>query len=241
MMRTDGRKDLDRWVVWGGVLGRDGLFRLSRYILVGLGRWSSGYFTAETNELENEVCSPTVNHFLSAISTSCPTSAQPGGRQILKGEQTLGYLGVVNPVTSEEDVPLRGLTSKAYSESKCWTPGNLKGPEVRRDVQFITSSQKSSSDWRREDFLFFTGHGPFAHSLYRFRLIPTPFCACGKEGTPLHYIADCDLTESWHLTKPADNLKYLWFRRVAGNPLLRSKIRQAIQHMHANQDLFKPD
>ncbi|GBN94532.1 hypothetical protein AVEN_186227-1 [Araneus ventricosus] len=25
-----------------------------------------------------------------------------------KGDQTLGYLGVVNPVTSEEDVPLRG-------------------------------------------------------------------------------------------------------------------------------------
>ncbi|GBL98397.1 hypothetical protein AVEN_187735-1 [Araneus ventricosus] len=26
-----------------------------------------------------------------------------------KGEQTLGYLGVVKPVTSKEDVPLRGL------------------------------------------------------------------------------------------------------------------------------------
>ncbi|GBM60985.1 hypothetical protein AVEN_264330-1 [Araneus ventricosus] len=30
-------------------------------------------------------------------------------RQNSKGEQTLGYLGVVNPVTSEEDVPLRGM------------------------------------------------------------------------------------------------------------------------------------
>ncbi|GBN32580.1 hypothetical protein AVEN_200346-1 [Araneus ventricosus] len=27
----------------------------------------------------------------------------------LKGDQTLGYVGVVNPVTSKEDVPLRGL------------------------------------------------------------------------------------------------------------------------------------
>ncbi|GBM91813.1 hypothetical protein AVEN_175473-1 [Araneus ventricosus] len=26
-----------------------------------------------------------------------------------KGEQTLGYLGVVKPVTPEEDVPLRGV------------------------------------------------------------------------------------------------------------------------------------
>ncbi|GBO08401.1 hypothetical protein AVEN_171610-1 [Araneus ventricosus] len=29
-------------------------------------------------------------------------------RQNSKGEQTLGYLGVVIPVTSKEDVPLRG-------------------------------------------------------------------------------------------------------------------------------------
>ncbi|GBO39512.1 hypothetical protein AVEN_90542-1 [Araneus ventricosus] len=31
------------------------------------------------------------------------------GRQKTEGEQTLGYLGVVNPVTSEEDVPLKGV------------------------------------------------------------------------------------------------------------------------------------
>ncbi|GBL59178.1 hypothetical protein AVEN_216135-1 [Araneus ventricosus] len=30
-------------------------------------------------------------------------------RQNSKGEQTLGYLGVVKPVTPEEDVPLRGV------------------------------------------------------------------------------------------------------------------------------------
>ncbi|GBM28939.1 hypothetical protein AVEN_265314-1 [Araneus ventricosus] len=29
-----------------------------------------------------------------------------------KGEQTLGYLGVVNPVTPKEDVPLRGILGK---------------------------------------------------------------------------------------------------------------------------------
>ncbi|GBN28191.1 hypothetical protein AVEN_129293-1 [Araneus ventricosus] len=28
----------------------------------------------------------------------------------LKGDQTLGYLGVVNPVTPEKDVPLRGYS-----------------------------------------------------------------------------------------------------------------------------------
>ncbi|GBN54509.1 hypothetical protein AVEN_98497-1 [Araneus ventricosus] len=33
-------------------------------------------------------------------------------RHNTKGEQTLGYLGVVNPVTPKEDVPLRGLISQ---------------------------------------------------------------------------------------------------------------------------------
>ncbi|GBM90801.1 hypothetical protein AVEN_33923-1 [Araneus ventricosus] len=45
------------------------------------------------------------------------------GRQKTEGEQTLGYLGVVNPVTSEEDVPLRGRRlrdsiSKEFSKSR---------------------------------------------------------------------------------------------------------------------------
>ncbi|GBM11152.1 hypothetical protein AVEN_243023-1 [Araneus ventricosus] len=31
------------------------------------------------------------------------------GGKIRKGDQTLGYLGVVKPVTPGEDVPLRGL------------------------------------------------------------------------------------------------------------------------------------
>ncbi|GBM69481.1 hypothetical protein AVEN_245380-1 [Araneus ventricosus] len=35
-------------------------------------------------------------------------SKKQKGRQKTEGEQTLGYLGVVNPVTYEEDVPLRG-------------------------------------------------------------------------------------------------------------------------------------
>ncbi|GBM48038.1 hypothetical protein AVEN_34366-1 [Araneus ventricosus] len=36
-------------------------------------------------------------------------------RQNSKGEQTLGYLGVVKPVTSIEDVPLRG--TKAWQNA----------------------------------------------------------------------------------------------------------------------------
>ncbi|GBN01505.1 hypothetical protein AVEN_140393-1 [Araneus ventricosus] len=37
-------------------------------------------------------------------------------RQNSKGEQTLGYLGVVKPVTPKEDVPLRGSTTVIPSD-----------------------------------------------------------------------------------------------------------------------------
>ncbi|GBM49249.1 hypothetical protein AVEN_129832-1, partial [Araneus ventricosus] len=44
-------------------------------------------------------------------------------RQNSKGDQTLGYLGVVKPVTPKEDVNLRGLVSE------------IKDPESTRSVQ----------------------------------------------------------------------------------------------------------
>ncbi|GBM34968.1 hypothetical protein AVEN_240338-1 [Araneus ventricosus] len=39
-----------------------------------------------------------------------------------KGDQTLGYLGIVNPVTSEEDVPIRGWQTRelACKERFSW-------------------------------------------------------------------------------------------------------------------------
>ncbi|GBM54735.1 Retrovirus-related Pol polyprotein from type-1 retrotransposable element R1 [Araneus ventricosus] len=149
-------------------------------------------------------------------------------------EHGLPYPNVDTPKSHYKSLLRKQMLAKWQSE---WTRG-----KTGRPIHNIHPKVKLRlTEWRREDFLFFTGHGPFAHSLHRFRLVPTPFCACGKEGTPLHYITECVLTESWHLTRPADELKDLWFQRVAANPLSRSKIRQAIQHIHANQDLFKPD
>ncbi|GBN95808.1 hypothetical protein AVEN_106487-1 [Araneus ventricosus] len=119
-----------------------------------------------------------------------------------------------------------------------WQSDWTRGKTGRSIHNIFPQVKLRLTDWRREDFLFFTGHGPFAHSLFRFRLKPTPFCACGKEGTPLHYITECDLTESWHITKPAANLKDLWFRRVAGNPHSRAKVRQVIKHMLKTRTSF---
>ncbi|GBL54148.1 hypothetical protein AVEN_96819-1 [Araneus ventricosus] len=46
-------------------------------------------------------------------SNGSPRTANTWGRQNSKGDQTLGYLGVVNPVTPEEGVPLRGSCGKS--------------------------------------------------------------------------------------------------------------------------------
>ncbi|GBN04552.1 hypothetical protein AVEN_101233-1 [Araneus ventricosus] len=71
-------------------------------------------------------------------------------------------------------------------------------------------------NWHQEDFLFFTGRGPFGEYLAIFNLCPTSYCACGKEGKPLHYVTGCQLTESWHLTKPAAHLQSNWSFRLGG-------------------------
>ncbi|GBN92701.1 hypothetical protein AVEN_118045-1 [Araneus ventricosus] len=44
-------------------------------------------------------------------------------RKNQKGDQTLGYLGVVKPVTSREDVPLRGSYSMNFRT--CFRPVTL--------------------------------------------------------------------------------------------------------------------
>ncbi|GBL94403.1 hypothetical protein AVEN_7375-1 [Araneus ventricosus] len=63
--------------------------------------------------------------------------------------------------------------------------------------------------WRREYFIFFTGHGPFValgigpfgEYWDIFGLLSTSYCACGNHVSPLHYVTECHLTESWHLWK----------------------------------------
>ncbi|GBL96565.1 hypothetical protein AVEN_114347-1 [Araneus ventricosus] len=51
--------------------------------------------------------------------------------------------------------------------------------------------------WKREEILFFTGHGPFSSYFKRFNLASTANCPCGnKKGTPLHYATECILTTS---------------------------------------------
>ncbi|GBM65926.1 hypothetical protein AVEN_262849-1, partial [Araneus ventricosus] len=58
--------------------------------------------------------------------------------------------------------------------------------------------------WKREEILFFTGHGPFPSYLKRVNLTLTANCACGStNGIPLHYATECSLTASFHVTKPA--------------------------------------
>ncbi|GBM84968.1 hypothetical protein AVEN_49177-1 [Araneus ventricosus] len=58
--------------------------------------------------------------------------------------------------------------------------------------------------WKREEILFFTGHGPFLSYLKRFNLASTANCPCGNtNSTPSRYATECILTASFHMTKPS--------------------------------------
>ncbi|GBN25682.1 hypothetical protein AVEN_7868-1 [Araneus ventricosus] len=72
--------------------------------------------------------------------------------------------------------------------------------------------------WKRGEILFFTGHGPFPSYLKKFNLASIAKCPCGNtNGTPLHYAAECILTASFHMTKPAQQHELIWFGNVASN------------------------
>ncbi|GBM94067.1 hypothetical protein AVEN_240818-1 [Araneus ventricosus] len=95
--------------------------------------------------------------------------------------------------------------------------------------------------WRREEIIFFTGHGPFPTYLHRFNLITSEYCSCGGIRSKLHYATECPLTESWHLRKPASHLIHVWLRHVAGNQQSRNKIYDIVRFTLANSQIFIPD
>ncbi|GBN69699.1 hypothetical protein AVEN_192683-1 [Araneus ventricosus] len=94
-----------------------------------------------------------------------------------------------------------------------WTNGTTG--RIVHDV--IPTVKQRLTPWKREDFLFFTGHGPFGQFRKRFRLLQSPNCACGMYGSPIHYVTECHLTSSWHLKKPAPQNETLWYKSVAAN------------------------
>ncbi|GBN80974.1 hypothetical protein AVEN_246818-1 [Araneus ventricosus] len=117
-----------------------------------------------------------------------------------------------------------------------WTEGTTG--RIVHDV--IPEVKQRLTQWRREDYIFFTGHGPFGQFRKRFRLLQTPNCACGMYGSPLHYVTECVLTSSWHLKKPAPQFQKQWYKQVAANAQSRHRIHQIIGHIHNNSELFAP-
>ncbi|XP_055951673.1 uncharacterized protein LOC129987758 [Argiope bruennichi] len=113
------------------------------------------------------------------------------------------------------------------------------GETGRLIYQLLPKATQQLTPWRREEILFFTGHGPFPTYLKRFNLADEPYCTCGEVGSPLHYATECILTTSYHLTKPSANLQQVWFSRVADNSLSRAKIRKMVQFLHEESQLFR--
>ncbi|GBO13823.1 hypothetical protein AVEN_125289-1 [Araneus ventricosus] len=94
--------------------------------------------------------------------------------------------------------------------------------------------------WKTEEILFSTGHGPFATYLKRFNLVPTANCPCGNtNGTPLHYVTECTLPASFHMTKPAQQHEPFWFCNVASSKGSRLKIQRLLHHLNEFQELLR--
>ncbi|GBN52277.1 hypothetical protein AVEN_253199-1 [Araneus ventricosus] len=118
-----------------------------------------------------------------------------------------------------------------------WSEG-VTGRDVDNLIPRVKMRMES---WRREEIIFFTGHGPFHTYLHRFNLITSEYCSCGGIGSKLHYATECPLTKSWHLRKPLSHFIPVWLRQVAGNKQTRNKIYNIVRFILANSQLFSPD
>ncbi|GBN35783.1 hypothetical protein AVEN_79535-1 [Araneus ventricosus] len=58
---------------------------------------------------------------------------------------------------------------------------------------------------------FLSGHGSFPFYLHRFNKINSPLCTCGLVGDVDHYVFECSLTRKYHLIKPTEASKEIWF------------------------------
>ncbi|GBM92538.1 hypothetical protein AVEN_177966-1 [Araneus ventricosus] len=93
--------------------------------------------------------------------------------------------------------------------------------------------------WSRELTIFVSAHGPFPVSLKRIARHLEENYACGDLRHLLHYATKCHLTESFHLTKPAEVNRVAWMRAVAENKLSRKMIVQLVRLLADNEALIK--
>ncbi|GBO15902.1 hypothetical protein AVEN_98154-1 [Araneus ventricosus] len=63
---------------------------------------------------------------------------------------------------------------------------------------------------------FLSGHGPFPFYLHRFKRVNSPLCTCGLVGDADHFFY-CSLTREFHLIKPTEASKKLWFKNLMSN------------------------
>ncbi|GBN77250.1 hypothetical protein AVEN_201952-1 [Araneus ventricosus] len=110
----------------------------------------------------------------------------------------------------------------------------------RSTFNILTSVSTQPCYWKREEILFFTGHGPFSSYLKRSNFASTANCPCGNtNGTLLHYSTECILTASFDMTKPSQQHELIWLRDVASNKGSRLKIQRLLHHLNDFQKLFR--
>lgn len=86
---------------------------------------------------------------------------------------------------------------------------------------------------------FLTNHGPFPAYLYRFAKLPSSLCACGQEGTSLHYATACPITQPFHIAKLTQNNKKLWTTHLLSNKSVIAKIQSLFSWLQTNQYLIE--
>ncbi|GBM34423.1 hypothetical protein AVEN_226839-1 [Araneus ventricosus] len=105
--------------------------------------------------------------------------------------------------------------------------GDWRNRPEQNQTKFNPNFKLHQFHSKDQKFILQQGTGTF----HRFHLKSTDHCGCGKQGSPVHYAAECPLTSSFQLMKPTTDLIQLWWQRVMLNPLSRTRIRNLMDSL----------
>ncbi|GBN07505.1 hypothetical protein AVEN_244882-1 [Araneus ventricosus] len=166
------------------------------------------------------------------------------GQQRNERADELAKDAILSTNATEVTIPLpkssakRDLKQRSLIKWQYMWDGHKYG---RSTHKVITKVGLRSHNWPSELTQFITGHGPFPFYLYLFGKHPDDNCACGKVGTPIHYVTKCRLTLPLHLKFPAVQHREAWMISVTSRRQLINKIVQLLDYIIINEDQLKSD
>lgn len=145
--------------------------------------------------------------------------------------------------------PLAAIVSEESNKiktTKILARGLDKFPTARYAYQLLPKVSEKTLLHHRNLYIFARNYGPFPSYLYGINKSLSELCVCGKRGTSLHYILNCEVTSTYHRRKLSTTSYSDWFNYILKKPSLLQKINctkklENNQYISQNIDPYSED